>query len=57
MMQCNPWLIGVVGLKDTLPPKLGRLLESEFKHRRAPGRHLLLLLLLQMISTGAALLG
>jgi TAG lipase/steryl ester hydrolase/phospholipase A2/LPA acyltransferase len=31
--QSNPWLIGVVALKRLLSPSLGRLLESEFKHR------------------------
>jgi hypothetical protein len=33
--QSNPWLIGVVALKRLLSPSLGRLLESEFKHRWA----------------------
>ena len=61
--QCNPWLIGVVGLKDTLPAKLGRLLESEFKHRWVLAPHLLLLLrllllllLLRMNTTDVAVL-
>ncbi|KAI3428163.1 hypothetical protein D9Q98_006545 [Chlorella vulgaris] len=31
--QSNPWLIGVVALKNLIPTALGRLLESEFKHR------------------------
>jgi hypothetical protein len=62
-VQCNPWLIGVVGLKDTLPAKLGRLLESEFKHRWVLAPHLLLLLrklllllLLRMNTTDVAVL-
>ena len=34
VLQANPWIIGIVSLKNLLPLAMGRLLESEFKHRR-----------------------
>ena len=31
--QCNPYLLPFISLKELLPARLARLVESEFKHR------------------------